>query len=50
MYYTMRVSPDDNLTVRSKRPAPLNTYILRCVDSHYVIIKRTEEETNSINW
>jgi hypothetical protein len=46
----MRVSRDDNLTVKSKRPAPL--YLLSCVDSHYVIIRRTEddEETNSKNW
>jgi len=46
----MRVSPDDNLTVMSKRPAPLYTYILRCVDSHYVIRRTEDDETNSMNW
>jgi hypothetical protein len=38
MYYKKSVSPDDDLLIKSKHIAPLNTYIPNCVDGYYVVI------------
>jgi len=38
MYSTKRVYPDDDLLIRLKYFAPLNTYTLSRVDCYYVII------------
>jgi hypothetical protein len=38
MYYTKYAQCNDVLLIRSKNVAPLNIYILYCVDWYYVMI------------
>jgi hypothetical protein len=48
MYCAKRVQPDDDLLIKSKHVAPLNTYVLSCVDGYYVIISLQYNEISKL--
>jgi len=48
MYHTKRVHPDDDPVLRSKDVAPLNTCMLSCVDSYYVITRLKKNRMSNI--